>query len=167
MSQTLHQAHHLKGVAFSAEGLYQDSIDAFDRALECDPTSAESALNKAISLHNLGRDDEANTATEKAIGIRPDFVEAWSYKGVALSTLEKYDAAIEAFNHSIELETANPHAYFDLGIAYFRIRQFPEAVTAFDHVLEQIPNFAHGFLLQRTHACRASTCIKRPFLHSP
>ncbi len=48
-------------------GCCQDAIDAFDRALELDPNSAEAALRKGVALHDLGRHEESLAACEKAI----------------------------------------------------------------------------------------------------
>ena len=46
--------YHERGVAYAALEQYRDAIHSYDRALELDPTVAETFTHKGVSLAELG-----------------------------------------------------------------------------------------------------------------
>ncbi len=50
--------------------------------------SAESAFNKAMSLHNLGQDEDALSAIGRATDLQKDFTEAWRCRKLSFPTSE-------------------------------------------------------------------------------
>lgn len=57
---------HLTGVCLSFVGQPEAALEEFDRALELNPGYIEAHLNKALTLNELGRFDEARAAFEAA-----------------------------------------------------------------------------------------------------
>jgi Tetratricopeptide repeat len=55
-----------KGDIYTAEGLYQEALDAYEHALQMSPSRVVSWRNKANTLRILGRTAEADTADARA-----------------------------------------------------------------------------------------------------
>jgi tetratricopeptide (TPR) repeat protein len=55
-------AHHLLGLAYSMVGQKEEALAEFDRALGLNPKYVDAHLNRAVTLNELGRYDEAVAA---------------------------------------------------------------------------------------------------------
>jgi len=73
-----------KGVDFYGQGRYNETIQAFDRAIEINPQYADAWSRKGIVLSRLGRYDEAIQAFNKSLEINPQSAKDWTEKGLAL-----------------------------------------------------------------------------------
>jgi tetratricopeptide (TPR) repeat protein len=62
-------AHHLLGLALSMIGQPQDALAEFDRALALNPRYVDALLNRAVTLNELGRYDDAVAAFAAAQGL--------------------------------------------------------------------------------------------------
>lgn len=58
--------HHLLGVCYGLVGRPADALESFERALEINPRYVEALINRAITLHELGRYEEARVSFEMA-----------------------------------------------------------------------------------------------------
>ncbi|CAN5659775.1 hypothetical protein BH23GEM6_BH23GEM6_22760 [soil metagenome] len=59
-------AHNLLGLCLSLVGETVEALDAFDRAVSLNPRYVEALVNRALTLNDLGRYDEARTSFERA-----------------------------------------------------------------------------------------------------
>ncbi len=62
-------AHHLLGLAYSMIGQSSEALAEFDRALELNPKYVDAHLNRAVTLNELGRYDDAVAAFAAAQGL--------------------------------------------------------------------------------------------------
>ncbi len=62
-------AHHLLGLAYSMIGQPAEALAQFDRALELNPKYVDAHLNRAVTLNELGRYDDAVAAFAAAQGL--------------------------------------------------------------------------------------------------
>ena len=62
-------AHHLLGLAHSAAEQKKEALAEFDRALSLNPRYVEAHLNRAVTLNELGRYDDAVAAFSAAQGL--------------------------------------------------------------------------------------------------
>ena len=103
-------------VMFScSQGKYNESIQAFDKAIELDPKHAYPWYNKGNALNNLGKYNEAVLAYNKAIEINPQYADAWNNKGDALYNLGKYNETIKALDRAIQLDPKYTPAWIGKG----------------------------------------------------
>ena len=77
---------NLIGVAFRAQGKFEEAITAFNKALLIKPDYADARYNMGVVFQAQGKPDEAIAAYNKALLIKPDYVEAHRN----LSALKKY-----------------------------------------------------------------------------
>jgi len=112
-------AHHLLGLAYSAIDQRAEALAEFDRALELNPRYVDALLNRAVTLNDLGRIDEASTAFVSAQGLG-----AVDHTG---------------FSAPVASRLANMHA--ELGEAYIEAGGARQAIQQFESAVALRPEF--------------------------
>jgi tetratricopeptide (TPR) repeat protein len=112
-------AHHLLGLAYSAIDQRAEALAEFDRALELNPRYVDALLNRAVTLNDLGRTDEAATAFVAAQGLG-----AVDHTG---------------FSAPVASRLANMHA--ELGEAYIEAGGARQAIQQFESAVALRPEF--------------------------
>ncbi len=112
-------AHHLLGLALSMTGQSAEALVEFDRALELNPTYVDAHLNRAVTLNELGRYDDAVAA----------FAAAQSLGGVDHTGFGAQEAS----------RLANLHA--QLGEAYVEAGGLAEAIEQYAKASQLRPEF--------------------------
>jgi len=112
-------AHHLLGLAYSAIDQRAEALAEFDRALELNPRYVDALLNRAVTLNELGRTDEASTAFGAAQGLG-----AVDHTG---------------FSAPVASRLANMHA--ELGEAYIEAGGARQAIQQFEAAVALRPEF--------------------------
>lgn len=64
--------YNLKGIQSYNLGKWGEAMAKFEQALQADPQMAEAHFNLALTLHKLGRHEEAKQEFEKAGELSPD-----------------------------------------------------------------------------------------------
>ena len=109
----------LLGVALSLAGQPEAAVSEFDRALALNPSYVEAHLNRAITLNDLGRYDEA----------RESFRQAW-YSD---------HSAGRPFSRSVSARLANMH--MELADLYVDLGSYKQAVEQYTHSVRLRPDF--------------------------
>lgn len=91
------------GVTLYDQNRFNDSLQAYEKAIEIDPQFAEAWNNKGISLGMLNRYDEALFAFNAAATINSTYAEAWYNMGVIYDLKGDYESAIKAYSMAIGL----------------------------------------------------------------
>lgn len=91
------------GITLFNEDRFNDSVQAYDKAIEINPQFAEAFNNKGIDLGLLGRYDEALKAFRTATTINSTYAEAWYNMGVVFDLSGNYRSAIQAYSRAIEI----------------------------------------------------------------
>lgn len=112
-------AHHLLGLAYAAIDQKVEALAEFDRALELNPRYVDAYLNRAVTLNDLGRYDEAAAAFSEAQGLG-----AVDHTG---------------FSAPVASQLANMHA--ELGEAYVEAGGVRQAIEQFEAAVALRPEF--------------------------
>ena len=112
-------AHHLLGLAYSLVGQREEALAEFDRALALNPRYVDAHLNRAVTLNDLGRSDEATAAFAAAQGLG-----AVDHTG---------------FPAPVASQLANLHA--ELGEAYVEAGGMAQAILQFEAAAALRPEF--------------------------
>lgn len=139
---------HLMGLCLSFLGQPENALDQFDRALEENDAYIEAHLNRAITLNELGRYDEARTAFDRAAecearhgGRFPASVSARLANAHA-SVGELYMAAnapaeaADQFRRALELRNTFHDIRNRLGEALMQQGKLDEAAAEFETALD-------------------------------
>jgi cellulose synthase operon protein C len=117
-------------------GRPEESLDAYEEALEADPSSAHACTGMGILLLELGRAHDARGMLFRAVELDPQLAEARYHLGFAYSALGDYQSALRETKVALELNPYIPAPRFRLLIDL----QFEEAslpapdLTASAHV---------------------------------
>ncbi len=112
-------AHHLLGLAYSLVGQLEPALEEFDRALVLNPRYVDAHLNRAVTLNDLGRYDDASGAIVAAQALG-----AVDHTGVSAPAASRL---------------ANMHA--ELGEAYVEAGGIAQAIRQFEAAVELRPEF--------------------------
>lgn len=124
-----------KGYILYKEGQYQDSVDAYTRALKLDPAYTVALINKGNSLMELKKYDEAVAAYTAAF------------------TADKEVRAL-----SVQQQVKS---YNNLGDAYFQLGKYAESAAAYESALAAEPGNATATagLAKASQQAQATTLV--------
>jgi len=93
----------MKGLALYNQEKFNESLQAYSRALELDPNDFEAWNNKGIDEGLLGRYDEALKSFGNAVAINESYAEAWYNMGVIYDFKEDYYTAVQAYKKATQI----------------------------------------------------------------
>ncbi|MGD8385226.1 MAG: tetratricopeptide repeat protein [Lysobacterales bacterium] len=85
-------------------GQYLKAIQAYNKALAIDPSSADCLNDRGLAQYYTGDPDAALKSIDQAIASDPGYVHAWLSKGYVLVSEGRYDEAKVALNKVKELD---------------------------------------------------------------
>ena len=96
----------MKGLDLYGQGKYNESLEAYNRALELDPNDFEAWNNKGIDQGLLGRYDEALESFENAVALNESYAEAWYNMGVIYDFKGYFHTAVQAYKRATQINPA-------------------------------------------------------------
>jgi tetratricopeptide (TPR) repeat protein len=123
------------------QGMYEQAIEYFDRALGIDPNNIDALVGKGIALDYLGRYQEAIVYYDSALGIDPNNIDALINKGIALDGLGRYQEAIVYYDSALGIDPNNASALYNRGNSLAGLENCVEAIQNYDEVLSIDPNY--------------------------
>lgn len=101
-----------------AAGNVKAAIEAYLKAIELDPQSAEGFLSLGAAYVKLDKNTEAAKAFKQAVKLNPGLSEGQYGLGLAYFQLHRYREAVGAFKKATSLDPKMAKAHFGLGMAY-------------------------------------------------
>jgi uncharacterized protein (TIGR02466 family) len=108
-------AHVVLGSILCERGDAGDGLAAHKRAIELDPTLAESHFRAGLAYQQLGRFEEAANALEEAAEIAPERADILYSLGTARHALRLLDPALDAYNRALALRPLLADHLFAVG----------------------------------------------------
>jgi tetratricopeptide (TPR) repeat protein len=109
---------HAYAAALIRAARYKDALDACDQAITLSPSYATAHITRGTTLHNLGRDEDAQAAYEdaldvcdQAITLNPHNAAAHTTRGTTLRALDRYEDALDACDQAITLNPSYATAH--------------------------------------------------------
>jgi len=150
-----------------ARGDLKEAIRGYRKALEIEPTNADSHNNLGLLLAEREAFDEAVKSYRRAIRLRPGFVYAHYNMGLALEALGRLEEAADCHRSALELQPDFAEASNHLGNVLRGLGHQAESEQCYRRVLELQPQYAevHGnlgnLLAERGAFAEAETCMRR------
>jgi tetratricopeptide (TPR) repeat protein len=138
-------------------GKENESLLAYEEALNLDPKNALAWAAMSMDLRTLGRNSEADAALAKAweLGYKPSYLQEkiadyYFRRGQELHENESYQEAVLAYDRALELDPKNETVWFFKGNSLyalaisssFQMSIFEDALEAYDRAIELDPNYA-------------------------
>jgi tetratricopeptide (TPR) repeat protein len=132
------------GITLAQEGMRDQAIVSFRRALQIEPDMARAHHNLGIALQENGHLDEAVASYRRALELKPDYASAHNYLGTALKDQGKLDEAVACYRRALELKPDSAESHVNLGAALKDQGKLDEAVACFHRALELNPDYAEA-----------------------
>ena len=123
------------GALFNMSRL-NESISAYDRAVELNQSSVEAWDHKGDTLRKMGKYNEAIAAYNIAIKLDPASGDSWYNEGVALFDQGSYNESIRAFHRAIDLNPEWPLPLYGKGESLDQLGLHEDALEAYDRAVE-------------------------------
>ncbi len=138
-------AWYKRAEALSSLGRYNESIEAYNKALKIDASYAAAWKGKGLSLAVLSRYEESMACFEKAIEIDGNDAEAWNDKANVFYDMERYNESLECFDRAIGLYPKYIDALNNKGKVLYDLGRYIESIECFDKVVEINPEYAEAW----------------------
>jgi len=119
--------HYLVGYAARGQGLYDDAIAAFQRALAIQPDGVDVIANLGYIAYERGNNTEAEALLRRAIALDEKHFPAHYDLGRLLVRLKQYDEALTVLRRGVTLGTDDPGIHYQLFIALSRLKRKDDA----------------------------------------
>jgi len=136
----LHKAIAMSNAEFGYG--YHQALEAFEKAIEINPRSAEAQLYKANAVSEHGFWGNAINEYDIALEINPQSTEALIQKGFLYQKLSEYDMAISCYDKAIEIDPSSYIAYFRKGEALDSKDNFEDAANNYNKAIQLSPKLA-------------------------
>lgn len=137
------------------EGRREEAIGYYAAAVEKDPDFGRALSGWALTLFNLGRDDEASAMWERALSKMETMTPRERYRTLGLYYMVvtgNYEAAIDNYTALVEAYPADNAAHNNLAIAHFATGDFDAATR---HGGEALGIYPNSVVMQSNYALYA------------
>jgi tetratricopeptide (TPR) repeat protein len=139
-----YEAWERKGEFLTLMSRTNESLEAFDRALELIPendTKERSLvwMAKAQALSYVDRKEETLAALDKVTELNPKYAVAWSTKGYVLGELDRDNESLAAFEEAVKIDPSDSKTWMQKGSQLAYLKRYNESLPDLDMALELIP----------------------------
>lgn len=135
------QAHFTVGEVYGRKGEYHKAMQAYQKALEIDPSIVEARINLGALYARCGRFGDAMTEYKQALAIDPASVELRNNMGNLYAKQGLFQQAEEEYQEAKRLAPYSPKPYFNLGNIYLEQGFYPQAVKQYEIALRLDPDY--------------------------
>jgi len=149
------------GYVKTAQGQYQEGIEAFRKATQLDrlfakafeamgraykelgqPEKAEEYLNKAAEIYlSSEREDQAEEILNEILEVNPDTINVYNTMGVLYRRKGDYPTALKHYEKALKIHPEEPNIYYNIGRIHVEMKNLDEAKSCFSKALELDPRF--------------------------
>ena len=133
--------HQLRGRAFFKLEEIDSSLHEFNLEIKNNPDYAEVYCDRAYSLLELNRGNEALESAMKSSQLDPKISDAYHCMAIALNQQGHYKDAIQHCLQAIELESSNPNFYRTMGDITYNQEDFKSAIKYYERSCQVDENF--------------------------
>jgi tetratricopeptide (TPR) repeat protein len=141
-----------EGVELSRAGKYDESTEAFTRALALNPKCQDCYYNIGYAYSQKKEYDKAEENYKKALEVKPDYAEAYNGLANIYNAQRKFDDAAAASAKASELTAAQPgglqgasaDSLYNQGVILWNAGKIPEAKKQFEAAIAANPDHAES-----------------------
>jgi tetratricopeptide (TPR) repeat protein len=127
--------HFNSGVLFFNRREFSKAIQAYQKAIELDPTYVEAYNNLGITYQMIGESDKAFEVYERATKINPKYEKGYNNLGTLLLLKDRYEEALDAFQKALAINSKNIESHINLGILFKNKGQLEKAIESYQTAL--------------------------------
>ncbi len=133
------RVHLSLGVAYAADGRFEDALHLFTRVIERTSEPYRAYSNRGAVYVKMGRDDLALKDFNSAIASGPGFLDAYLNRGELFARKRDYNSALADFDRVIAMDPQYAPAYRMRGRVYDAMRRYDKAWADYNKALSIDP----------------------------
>lgn len=137
--------YYLWGKSAEYDHHYEEALEAYDKALVCDPGAEHVMRTLASLLINLGRNQEAIGLIEEIIALNPTDLYAKIYLADLYVKIGEEDRAMEMYQNILVEDPENLRVMQTLGLLYARKREYGKARDILEKLVALNSQSYHGY----------------------
>ena len=140
-------AWNKRGLVLRCQGENEESLQAYNKAIELYPQDARAWYNKGYELYRINRYDEATQAFDQFLEFELDPLnyEYITYAVTFIRAMNGDDAALQAYDKAIEIDPLFSEAWTNKGITLDTQEKYNEALKAFDKSIDIDPQYTNAW----------------------
>ncbi|GAB4282214.1 MAG: tetratricopeptide repeat protein [Marinilabiliales bacterium] len=136
------------GIMYSNNNQYEKAIESFDFGMAINPKNHAHYLNKAKSLIELNRKDEAVECLLEVTTLGEEYSELYAYIAEYFYFLDRFDLAKEYYQKTIDLDPDYEDAWYGLASINYLEKNYEESLKYIIRALDIEPDAYDFFLLK-------------------
>ena len=124
----------------------QHAEEDYLRALDLNPSRAETNNNLGALYMDMGRNGDAIIYFSEAVAVRPNYFQAILNRATAYSKIGDYEGALIDFDRAALLRPHDTALLFNRGLMYRNFGKYEAAVNDFSHAIAVMPNNARLYV---------------------
>jgi tetratricopeptide (TPR) repeat protein len=122
------------------------ALQAYQRAVESDPSRIDYYEQLISLLLDLRRTNDALALVNRALTIAPNDARPWVWKGRISLRANSYQDAMESYSHAAKLDASNADASLGIAAVHFVSGQNEAATAEYKAGIAQFPNDARFYI---------------------
>lgn len=110
------------------------------------PFDPDKIYQRALSLHQSGKLNEAESLYKTLLSYFPNQVEVLTNLGVLLLRTGKHEEGEQVLKRSLGFQPKQPGAYYNLGLSYQNLTRLDEALASYEKAISLNPNDVQSHL---------------------
>jgi tetratricopeptide (TPR) repeat protein len=136
----------LLGNCFESEHQPDLAMQAYQRAIELEPSRIDYYQDPISLLLDLGKTNEALALITRALAIAPSDARPWLWKGKVGLRMNAYKDAMESYRHASSLDSSSADAILGIAAVYFVSGQSEGAIAEYKAGITRFPNDARLYV---------------------
>lgn len=128
----------------SEELAYQETLDAYDKAIERDPHLMREWRGKLDTPHLLGRNNELNRSFDESVEVNPTS-KGWLIRGDIFVEAFGFDRALKSVDKSLELDPNSTKPWWYKGFILGEKKELNQSIQCFGEALKIDPGYADAW----------------------
>lgn len=157
--RAVHEAamkYHQRGNALASLGRPAEAIEAYQKALELEPSHYDAHMGIGLAAKELRRFDEAIAAFETASRLRPEMPSPVINLGGIHMLRHDYASAVAAYERAVTIDSSYAPSHNALGMALANLGRLDDARAAFRKALELNSSYEEA----RSNLARVEAAMK-------
>ena len=127
-------------------GKYAEAVDAFTKAIQANPNSADAYAGRGLAKRGLNDNAGAMADITRALELDPKNADAYRARSMVKRTQNDYQGALADADRSVQFAPNNYRAYLTRGLAKNGLTDLNGALADYNRAIELNPNYAQSYL---------------------
>jgi tetratricopeptide (TPR) repeat protein len=135
------EIHYDLGLYFYEKGLYELSLQHYQKSVELDPKFAEAHFGMGLLFYTLGDDENAIKQYRTSIDCDPHDADTRNNLGLIYYRRGEMEAADREISEALRLQPNFPDACYNLGLVRYKQKDLDGAIALFLRALSYDPSY--------------------------